>query len=1180
MKKSYTFLRFMTIAILILLLSGAHSQTNPVAVDDYASIKKYHREWLNILENDYDPDGDTLIIMDFGDPLYGTIFGSNDSSLRYRCIDWVGEDSLWYTITKKNNPEYSANAWLHITVLPNELPYLNSDPIDIISGDTLTICIYDIAEDQEGDDFELDRARDPEHGEANESSDTTFWVTITHNYLGDDSLRIELVELSSGYQSQQYLKLDVSPNTEYPWANNDTMTVMRGDTAVLYVLENDTDQQNDQLIIDDVDKEYYKPIIYFGNNENTVTIVPDVFADTGLFRYFEYQAVEQENTLHLSNWASGYLHVLPNPNLPVAINDTATVEAGFEVQIHPLANDTDINGDPLKISEVWTAYHNVIFEYNDSVVTVTPYAYTHGQVELLYRLEETGNAAHYDEGKIILYITDNQNPPIAVNDTIYMNAYDSISFNPIDNDYLPLAGDVSIFEIENTGLNPWSVTIEKNPTDESTINLDLKSNYAGEFTFRYKFQYIDMPGMVSNFGTVSIVVEPDPDSLLAIGDEVETNFLFPIEDFNILANDYIASSDTIEEIFYSSHPDLLSGGYNTGLFQVQPDDFIHGTYYLYYYLFKDYPPVSNPAPQSFARIKVQVNNLHRTDALDINNIHAGFSAYGQHFWDFQTENQFLKFEVPKGSGKHSIFSNALWIGGLHNDTLHLAAEQYRQYGADFFAGPVSETYTNTDKQKYRVWKIQKSEIDYHITHYSDPGYEPVEAIATWPGNGNSEMGQAEQLAPYFDQNSDGVYDPLDGDFPLIRGDQSLFFIYNDGEQYHSETEGQPLEIEIHANAYAFDNPNDSADFNTIYVHYDIHNRSENLYENTYVGIFNDFDLGYAWDDYIGSDVSRGVAYVYNGNDVDGYGELYAYGENPPVQAMVILGGATMDDDNLDNPAGGCDESINGINFGDGIVDNERLGMTGFSYLGGNFAYPHPNDPQTAIEYYNFMIGTWKDNSPLLYGGSGHINNPQTVGPECKFAYPGASDPLNWGTNCEFPNGGFNQNGYYWDELTAENSPGDRATVSISGPFTFEPGEKQSLDLAFVYARDFNPNDDKLAIDIMNERIDTLHARVSRGQIINLPSYSVGIVEPRLAQTQFSLFPNPANGDFVRVDLRETAGKSGVHFEILDVTGRVIQSGGLPSGVLPSINISGIRPGVYLISISQGSVRSVKKLIIR
>jgi hypothetical protein len=46
------------------------------------------------------------------------------------------------------------------------------------------------------------------------------------------------------------------------------------------------------------------------------------------------------------------------------------------------------------------------------------------------------------------------------------------------------------------------------------------------------------------------------------------------------------------------------------------------------------------------------------------------------------------YEVPVGSGLHSGFSAALWIGGLdETGALHVSASTYRQNGVDFFTGP-------------------------------------------------------------------------------------------------------------------------------------------------------------------------------------------------------------------------------------------------------------------------------------------------------------------------------------------------------------------------------------------------------------------------------------------------------------------------------------------------------------
>ena len=49
------------------------------------------------------------------------------------------------------------------------------------------------------------------------------------------------------------------------------------------------------------------------------------------------------------------------------------------------------------------------------------------------------------------------------------------------------------------------------------------------------------------------------------------------------------------------------------------------------------------------------------DSLNINNINARINANGNLFWDLVSKS---KFEVPKNTGKTSIFNSTLWIGGL------------------------------------------------------------------------------------------------------------------------------------------------------------------------------------------------------------------------------------------------------------------------------------------------------------------------------------------------------------------------------------------------------------------------------------------------------------------------------------------------------------------------------------
>jgi len=82
----------------------------------------------------------------------------------------------------------------------------------------------------------------------------------------------------------------------------------------------------------------------------------------------------------------------------------------------------------------------------------------------------------------------------------------------------------------------------------------------------------------------------------------------------------------------------------------------------------------------------------RTD-LDLNNVRALIFTSGDMWWDL---NNSAKYEVPKGSNRHSAFASALWIGGVDNGgNLKVAAMTYRQTGNDFWPGPLKPKTNQT-----------------------------------------------------------------------------------------------------------------------------------------------------------------------------------------------------------------------------------------------------------------------------------------------------------------------------------------------------------------------------------------------------------------------------------------------------------------------------------------------------
>jgi hypothetical protein len=470
-----------------------------------------------------------------------------------------------------------------------------------------------------------------------------------------------------------------------------------------------------------------------------------------------------------------------------------------------------------------------------------------------------------------------------------------------------------------------------------------------------------------------------------------------------------------------------------------------------------------------------------TTYLELNNVRAMIHTAGN-LWQIPGQN-YSQYEVPKNSGVMALFTSALWLGGTDiNNQLKLAALRYRN-GQDYWTGPLSQIYAETSYEtcnKYDKHFVTTQDMVREFSAWYEagladqsngtstqtelfPNYQVPEIIKNWPAHGDVSLGQDYYLAPFFDFNSDGNYNYLDGDYPWydikknkqcsvdrtvsLYGDQNFWWVMNDKGNIHTETGADPIGMEIRAQAFAFAS-NDEVNNMTFY-NYELINRGTQTLYNTYFGFFTDGALGDPYDDYTGCDVNRGLGYYYNGDNFDGDNSGYkGYGYSPPAVGVDFFEGPFQDNDGIDNAYGiGDNEALNGIGYGDGVIDNERFGMRRFLYYSNttNGANINQTDPTSAADYYNYLRGFWKDGTKFVYGGSGHISDPQAdPNTPCEFMFPGDTDPQGWGTN------GVPQAN--WTEQTANNTPNDRRFVESAGPFILKPGAVNNITVGVVWAR--------------------------------------------------------------------------------------------------------------------------------
>jgi hypothetical protein len=291
------------------------------------------------------------------------------------------------------------------------------------------------------------------------------------------------------------------------------------------------------------------------------------------------------------------------------------------------------------------------------------------------------------------------------------------------------------------------------------------------------------------------------------------------------------------------------------------------------------------------------------------------------------------------TNNHFLSQAGIWIvaedynGQFFTSIQHLKAKD----SLDFWPGPV-DTFTLTAApipQWDKVWNVDAQDIDYHKHNYQNNDYILSEEIKNWPVPSSGQY--MSYLAPFIDANTNGKYDPENGDYPYIKGEKALYCIFNDLADEHTSSFGAEVGLEVHLLAYTISGSN------SIFLEYFIVPRRSSDLKEIKVGFFLGGECGNPFDNYVGTNASFPPSvYVYNGDALDeGY-----FGNDIPYVSATFL------NENLDAS----------------IAFSNDLSKAGA-----------PNQNQ---DYINYLNHKWKDGSELRFGGNG-----QDTGTLTNYIYP-------------------------------------------------------------------------------------------------------------------------------------------------------------------------------------------------
>ena len=432
--------------------------------------------------------------------------------------------------------------------------------------------------------------------------------------------------------------------------------------------------------------------------------------------------------------------------------------------------------------------------------------------------------------------------------------------------------------------------------------------------------------------------------------------------------------------------------------------------------------------------------------MEINNVRARLLGGGDCWWNF-TNGRYIVPKVDVTTGQQevsSIFAGSVWLGGIDPaGNLKLAAQDYRTGGRnDFWPGPLSEVGI-TDEFICANWdrhfRVTGDEIRKHLANLAAGDRNPdniPRGVKGWPARGNPYFADVwgfdlpytqQALAGFYDEDFNGDYDPLKGDFPSIeiRGcplnrfpDEMVFWIYNDqgGGAPHALTNGNPIQMEVQVQAFSYLTNDELNDMT--FQRYKLINRATERIDSTFFAMWVDPDLGCYLDDYIGCDSSKALMYVYNQDATDGQPNCDCAGVSTYCNQVPILG----------------------VDYFRGPLDTlgDEIGMSSFVYYNNpTYGTPLPatTDPATPGEFYNYLTGSWRDGRPFTEGGTGYT---ATGGVPTKYAF--SDDPND-------PTG--------WSMCTSNLTFGDRRTLQASGPFTLLPGAVNELIIGIPWVPDID-----------------------------------------------------------------------------------------------------------------------------
>ncbi len=365
------------------------TQLAPEAADDAYAAQEDEPLSIDaesgVLANDADADGDPLAAVLRSAPGHGTLTLGHDGSFEYTPNpDFFGEDS--FTYVAGDGQAESNLATVSITVAGvNDAPVAADDAYEVNEDETLAVEASGVLAndaDVEGDPLAAVLVDGPANGTVTLAEDGSFEYTPNPDFFGEDSFTYKASD-GQAESNLAIVNITVAAAPDAPVAANDAYEVNEDETLAVEasgVLANDADADGDPLTAVLVDGPTNGTVTLAEDGSFEYTPNPDFFGDDA----FTYRAGDGQAE---SNLATVSITVATVNDAPVAADDAYEVNEGETLAVEAsgvLANDADVEGDPLTASLVDGPAHGTVTLAEDGSFEYTPEPGFHGEDRFTY----------------------------------------------------------------------------------------------------------------------------------------------------------------------------------------------------------------------------------------------------------------------------------------------------------------------------------------------------------------------------------------------------------------------------------------------------------------------------------------------------------------------------------------------------------------------------------------------------------------------------------------------------------------------------------------------------------------------------------------------------------------------------------------------------------------------------